>query len=282
MPNQIDRDVYVTRDVLKTPIQYVRGTDYLPIVMHFRDFNIPEDASAQVFIAKPSGNIFYGAATISGNDVTIATEEQMFIELGLTLMQISIQDNNKELISFAQPVYVSQNLKSGDLPDSTTDIKFLDQAIQEANEAVDTATTAAQQAAIAVQNANQAIQKANGLISELNEQVSSLNTNYASLVNGVSIPQLNTTSKTVVGALNELNSKSIFLINYNSIDNYREGAHFIYGELIKGRGFLFGLEYQYAALNSKYGAQFIISWIEGIKFRKLNSGNWSEWDTLHT
>lgn len=207
MPNQIDRDVYVTRDVLKTPIQYVRGTDYLPIVMHFRDFNIPEDASAQVFIAKPSGNIFYGAATISGNDVTIATEEQMFIELGLTLMQISIQDNNKELISFAQPVYVSQNLKSGDLPDSTTDIKFLDQAIQEANEAVDTATTAAQQAAIAVQNANQAIQNANGLISELNEQVSSLNTNYASLVNGVSIPQLNTTSKTVVGALNELNSK---------------------------------------------------------------------------
>lgn len=206
MPNQIDRDVYVTRDVLKTPIQYVRGTDYLPIVMHFRDFNIPEDASAQVFIAKPSGNIFYGAATISGNDVTIATEEQMFIELGLTLMQISIQDNNKELISFAQPVYVSQNLKSGDLPDSTTDIKFLDQAIQEANEAVDTATTAAQQAAIAVQNANQAIQSANGLISELNEQVSSLNTNYASLVNGVSIPQLNTTSKTVVGALNELNS----------------------------------------------------------------------------
>ena len=225
MPNQIDRDVYVTRDVLKTPIQYVRGTDYLPIVMHFRDFNIPEDASAQVFIAKPSGNIFYGAATISGNDVTIATEEQMFIELGLTLMQISIQDNNKELISFAQPVYVSQNLKSGDLPDSTTDIKFLDQAIQEANEAVDTATTAAQQAAIAVQNANQAIQNANqaiqnanGLISELNEQVSSLNTNYASLVNGVSIPQLNTTSKTVVGALNELNRKSGIVTEQNALN----------------------------------------------------------------
>ena len=72
------------------------------------------------------------------------------------------------------------------------------------------------------------------------------------------------------------------MINYNSIDNYREGAHFIYGELVKDRGILFGLEYQYAALNSKYGAQFIISWIEGIKFRKLNAGNWSEWDTLHT
>ena len=94
--------------------------------------------------------------------------------------------------------------------------------------------------------------------------------------------ELDTTAKTVLGALDELNGKSIFLINHNSIDSYREGAHFIYGELIKDKGYLFGLEYQYTALNSKYGAQFIISWTEGIKFRKLNLGNWSEWDTLHT
>lgn len=96
-----------------------------------------------------------------------------------------------------------------------------------------------------------------------------------------SFSSLDTTSKTVLGAIDELNGKSIFLINYNSIDNYREGAHFIYGELIKGRGYLFGLEYQYTVSNSKYGAQFIISWLEGIMFRKLNSSNWSEWDTLH-
>ena len=66
MPNQIDRDVYVTRDVLKTPIQYVRGTDYLPIVMHFRDFNIPEDASAQVFIANQAEIYFMGLRQSAG------------------------------------------------------------------------------------------------------------------------------------------------------------------------------------------------------------------------
>ena len=96
------------------------------------------------------------------------------------------------------------------------------------------------------------------------------------------ISQLETTNKSIIPAINELNGKSIFFINYNSIDNYREGAHFIYGELIKNKGNLFGLEYQYTAFNSKYGAQFIISWREGIKFRKLNLSNWSEWDTLHT
>ena len=94
--------------------------------------------------------------------------------------------------------------------------------------------------------------------------------------------ELDTTAKTVLGALDELNGKSIFLISYNSIDNYREGAHFIYGELVKGKGYLFGLEYQYTVSNLKYGAQFIISWLEGVMFRKLNSNNWSEWDTLHT
>lgn len=76
--------------------------------------------------------------------------------------------------------------------------------------------------------------------------------------------------------------KSIFLINHKSIDSYREGAHFIYGELIEGKGYFFGLEYQYTVSNLKYGAQFIISWLEGVMFRKLSLNNWSEWDTLHT
>lgn len=97
-----------------------------------------------------------------------------------------------------------------------------------------------------------------------------------------SFNSLNTSSKLVLDAINELNGKSIFLINYKSIDSYREGAHFIYGELIKDKGYLFGLEYQYTVSNLKYGAQFIISWKEGVMFRKLNSNNWSEWDTLHT
>lgn len=208
MANQIDRDAFVTRDVLKNPISYVRGTDLIPIAIHFRDFQIPSGATARVFVAKSDGNAVYTTATVDGNNVTVDVTEQMFIELGTALMQISIMDGDEELCTFVQPVNVQQNLKAGDLPDSTTDVKFLDEAIEQANEAVNTATTAARQAATAVQNANQAIEDANEAISDLNAQIASLNTNFASLANNVSIPQLDTTAKTLVGAIDELNSKS--------------------------------------------------------------------------
>lgn len=208
MANQIDRDAFVKRNVLKNPIPYTRGTDLLPIVIHFRDFQIPSGATARVFVAKADGNAVYTTATIDGNDVTVDVTDQMFIELGTALMQISIMDGEEELVSFVQPVDVQQNLKAGDLPASTTDVKFLDEAIEQANEAVNTATAAAQQAATAVQNANQAIEDANDAISDLNAQIASLNTNFASLANNVNIPQLDTTAKTLVGAIDELNSKS--------------------------------------------------------------------------
>ena len=206
MANQIEREVWVKQDKLKNPIHYVRGTDLLPIVFHFRDFSIPSGVTARVFVAKPDGNAVYDSATIEGNDVTVDVTEQMFLVLGMTLMQISIFDGEEELVSFAQPVMVEQNLKAGDLPESTTDVSFLDDAIEQANQAVNTATMAASQAAQAVQNANQAIADANKAISDLNEQIASLNTNFALLSNNVSISQLDTTAKTIVGALNELNS----------------------------------------------------------------------------
>ena len=208
MANQIDRDAFVKRDVLKNPIPYTRGTDLLPIVIHFRDFQIPSGATARVFVAKSDGNAVYTTATIDGNDVTVDVTDQMFIELGTALMQISIMDGEEELVSFVQPVDVQQNLKAGDLPASTTDVKFLDEAIEQANEAVNTATTAAQQAATAVKNANTAVSNANAAIADLNEQIASLDSNFATLARTVSISQLQTTAKNLVGALNELNSKT--------------------------------------------------------------------------
>ena len=225
MPNQIERDVFVTKNTIKNPIHYVRGTDLLPIVFHFRDFSIPSGVTARVFVAKPDGNPVYDSATIEGNDVTVDVTEQMFLVLGMTLMQISIFDGEKELVSFAQPVIVEQNLKAGDLPESTTDVSFLDDAIEQANQAVNTATMAASQAAQAVKNANQAIADANKAISDLNEQTASLNTNFALLSNNVSISQLGTTAKTIVGALNELNSNIPIFSNAGSHNGIFRGKN---------------------------------------------------------
>ena len=286
MANQIDRDAFVKRDVLKNPIPYTRGTDLLPIVIHFRDFQIPSGATARVFVAKAGGNAVYTTATIDGNDVTVDVTDQMFIELGTALMQISIMDGEEELVSFVQPVDVKQNLKAGDLPDSTTDVKFLDEAIKQANEAVNTATTAASQAAQAVQNANQAIADANEAISDLNEQIASLNTNFASLSNNVSISQLDTTAKTLVGALNELNGKSIrymgaasfkdfndcpdntaWWVNPSTTENRPPVNENAYGQLISIGGFQLFFTYEYS---------------NGIYSRWYMNGKWTAWMSITT
>ena len=225
MSNQIEREVWVKQDKLKNPIHYVRGTDLLPIVFHFRDFSIPSGATARAFVAKPDGNAVYGSATISGNDVTVDVQQQMFIVLGLSMLQVEIKSGEKTLATFVQPVMVEQNLKAGDLPESTTDVSFLDDAIEQANQAVNTATTAASQAAQAVKNANQAIADANKAISDLNEQTASLNTNFALLSNNVSISQLDTTAKTIVGALNELNSNIPIFSNAGSHNGIFRGKN---------------------------------------------------------
>lgn len=210
MENQIERDVYVTHESLKNPISYVRGTDALPIVFHFRDYDILPGASASVFVAKPSGKAVYNSVSISGNDVTVTVDSQMFMELGTSEMQVSISQGGKELVQFAQPVNVKANLKAGDFPDSSTSSSFLDDMIAQAQEAVNNANIAAQQAQTAVQNANLAVSNANDAVDSVNAMISSMGANFSSLAQSTNITQLQTTSKNLVGAINELNSKWIF------------------------------------------------------------------------
>lgn len=208
MENQIERDVYVTHESLKNPISYVRGTDALPIVFHFRDYDILPGASASVFVAKPSGKAVYNSVSISGNDVTVTVDSQMFMELGTSEMQVSISQGGKELVQFAQPVNVKANLKAGDFPDSSTSSSFLDDMIAQAQEAVNNANIAAQQAQTAVQNANLAVSNANDAVDSVNAMISSMGANFSSLAQSTNITQLQTTSKNLVGAINELNSNS--------------------------------------------------------------------------
>ena len=283
MANQIEREAWVKQDKLKNPIHYVRGTDLLPIVFHFRDFSIPSGATARVFVAKSDGNAVYDSATIEGNDVTVDVTEQMFLVLGMTLMQISIFDGEEELVTFAQPVMVEQNLKAGDLPKSTTDVSFLDDAIEQANQAVNTATTAAAQAAQAVQNANQAIADANEAISDLNEQIASLNTNFASLSNNVSISQLQTTAKTLVGAVNELNGKMIPDYIKNNID-YNDlpiGFHYCGTGCTNSPGDYYRVICLYSSNSDNDKIQVAYSVISGImSIRTSVNTTWKEWKTF--
>ena len=92
-------------------------------------------------------------------------------------------------------------------------------------------------------------------------------------------------TKTLIAAINELNSKSILELGntgYQQLDEYRNGARLLYGVLVEGRGNTFGLEYQYGSDSLHYGAQFIINYADGIRFRQLNRSVWSDWDQIST
>lgn len=160
----IERDVYVLKDAIKTPIDYVRGTNAIPIVFHFRDYDIPSGSIAAVYVKKPSGNAVYNNASVSGNDVTVDVTTQMFAEFGQNIMQIQISKNNDNLVTFSQPVNVHENNTDEDAPKSENESTILQDvkaATAAANEAAESANDAAEEAESKAQAADQAAQGAN-------------------------------------------------------------------------------------------------------------------------
>lgn len=160
----IERDVYVLKDAIKTPIDYVRGTNAIPIVFHFRDYDIPSGSTAAVYVKKPSGNAVYNNASVSGNDVTVDVTTQMFAEFGQSILQIQISKNSDNLVTFSQPVNVHENNTDEDAPKSENESTILQDvkaATAAANEAAESANDAAEEAESKAQAADQAAQSAN-------------------------------------------------------------------------------------------------------------------------
>ena len=160
----IERDVYALKDAIKTPIDYVRGTNAIPIVFHFRDYDIPSGSIAAVYVKKPSGNAVYNNASVSGNDVTVDVTTQMFAEFGQNVLQIQISKNNDNLVTFSQPVNVHENNTDEDAPKSENESTILQDvkaATAAANEAAESANDAAEEAESKAQAADQAAQGAN-------------------------------------------------------------------------------------------------------------------------
>lgn len=174
MANQIERDVYVLQSKVKNPIEYVRLTNAIPIIFHFRDYDIPESSSAEVYVQKPSGKAVFDDASISGNDVTVTVTDQMFAELGFSELQIKITENAQELVTFSQPVVVKPNYTEGDADQSQNEGGFFDeaqQAIENANTAANAAQAAAEEANEAAEGANSAAQTAEEAAENIPETV---------------------------------------------------------------------------------------------------------------
>lgn len=160
MPNQIERDVYVLSERIKNPIEYVRATNTIPIIFHFRDYTIPSGATALVYVRKPSGLAVYNSAEISGNSVTVDVTTQMFIEEGFHYLQIQIANGEDDLVTFDQPVQVYKNRTDPDAAESENESSLFEELQEAAQEATDAASSANAAATSATQAASEAQQAA--------------------------------------------------------------------------------------------------------------------------
>lgn len=141
--NIINREVYVLRDVLKDKIDYVRGTNAVPIYFDFKDYDIPDGATAKVFVLKPSGKATFNLCAIFGQVVRVEVTNQMFAEIGRSLLQIQIEKDEESLVTYTQPVEVHRNFSEGDVPESGNESGWIDGYIQDMIEATEQAEEAA-------------------------------------------------------------------------------------------------------------------------------------------
>ena len=142
--NIINREVYVLRDMLKDKIDYVSGTNAVPIYFDFKDYEIPSGAEAKVFVLKPSGAATFNACAIHGQIVRLDVTNQTFAEAGRNLLQIQITKDEKTLVTYTQPVEVQPNFTEGDVPESGNEAGWIDKYIKDMIEATERAEEAAQ------------------------------------------------------------------------------------------------------------------------------------------
>lgn len=106
---------YIIRNMtLRSPgvvvIDYVQGSNYIPIMVNIVDYTVPSNSKANLYLEKPSGKIVYNAVTISGNTIIITPTIQMFAEYGEQIGTVEILDpTNKVLATFPITFHVAKN-----------------------------------------------------------------------------------------------------------------------------------------------------------------------------
>lgn len=161
MSEVITRDILVRSRGMPEIIDYVQGTNAVPLVFPFRDWTIPSGAEARIFVKKPSGKEVYNIAAISDNTVTVNPTTQMFAEEGMQEGQIQILSGDDILATFLIVFRVARNIISESAIESSDEYGILDGLIENAGAAAESANKAAQSSITAAGEANTAAGAAN-------------------------------------------------------------------------------------------------------------------------
>jgi len=114
-------------------IPAVQGDSGRNIVFQLADFTIPDDSTATVYIAKPSGAQVYNSATVAGNTVEVELTPQCIAEHGENYGQIRIESDGEIVTSFDFILLVAR-FRGDSAVESTSEATVFDQLIEQAAE----------------------------------------------------------------------------------------------------------------------------------------------------
>lgn len=139
-------EAYVLRSDLKQTIYYTQGTDALPVLFVFKDYDIPNGTSVGIYVEKPSKKGFQSTSAtlnVNENSILVDMDKQMVAEIGTAYMQLRLTKGGKELFTFIQPICVE---RSATPIDSVNGMPFLDEVVSKMNEATADTKAAAEDA----------------------------------------------------------------------------------------------------------------------------------------
>lgn len=172
----IYKEIFLTRKGLLTVIEYVQGTNGIPINLKCMDYIIPDGAEARIYVKKPSGAEVYNPASISGNMVVIDPTTQMFAEEGRAMAQVQILTGAKVAATFLLAFDVEKNIISESAVESTNEYTILEGLITEARAAISDTEAATELAARKAQAAQTAANSANTAADNANAKASACET----------------------------------------------------------------------------------------------------------
>lgn len=187
-------------------VDYVQGTNAIPIVFDIVDYNIPAGAIANIYIKKPSGAQIYNSCSISGNKITVNPTTQMFAESGKQFGQLQILNSEKILESFLILFNVEKSIIDDAAIESSDEFTALEDALNSIDDVATEAENAVSAAKQAVSDAQAAIENANTAISGANTAASSANSAAESATNAASAA--NTAAEGANAAAQNANEKA--------------------------------------------------------------------------
>ncbi len=109
-------------------VQYDTG---IQLVFSVLDFAIPSEASATLYVQKPSGKFVYqeDGITVAGNTVTVDLHNQAITEHGKVPYQVSLKSGTDVITTFTGLIMVEKSLKDAGATESKTVIRAFDEAV---------------------------------------------------------------------------------------------------------------------------------------------------------